>query len=752
MMGCKKLNELDKMLRMVKKSDLLFGGLDVLLVGDFAQLDAVKQTSLHDALVQCTQQYITPKEHVMEAATLLARFKKFELTTLHRSEGCMKLKELLLRYRSLENSTSSITMEEVEDIGVLDKKFLTKNPKFKDAVMLVTTRREKSELSKKIGQRWAKDKGVPFYWWYKRPSKGGMSNEEADLISQAVYKYCPDVEGYYIQGAPCMLKRNISPPLGYANGSQGKMIGIVPKEGNVLPAGAPGEMIMIEPPEYIIMEVSHKKDKKKWTTIVACKLEKVSFDYKRDGKDKKFFCMSNSVNLKFAFTVHETQGQTLEKVLLLLGRKPGLSVGSITWSLLYVALSRTKELHDIKFFPCGWSGLNNFKHLTRLKPSTTFVKWNSGYRDHVWCPEILEQQSRRNEKYVENKLVRQGPGVSLDKTNDILKGYLLGLGYKVYCKTHREVLQKGVMAHMERKNLWKLGEDKAKFLTKRGSRKRKKSQVKKIVQRKSRKLSDGKKSESGNLAQKSGSVKAKRKLSKKKLPGNKKKSKKKEKVKEMLPERFLYPDELIFEKFLLDSKGYRIDPIQRDGNCLFASIADQVYGVPDLHETVRSWCVSYMKDNEEIYSHFIDDAHIDFNHYIEKLKTDGSWGGNPEIAALSQVFDCPIEVYRHSEIPTVVVSENSEGNTNHIIQIYYHNNHYSSVRPDQQGGQLFNFEAIQPGELEKQIALLEESHKPQKAIMSDPSLSDLEKVKKQSKVIDEAFHNYLRFYATKLIK
>ena len=70
-----------------------------------------------------------------------------------------------------------------------------------------------------------------------------------------------------------------------------------------------------------------------------------------------------------------------------------------------------------------------------------------------------------------------------------------------------------------------------------------------------------------------------------------------------------------------------------------------------------------MKDNEEIYSQFIDDAHIDFNHYIEKLKTDGSWGGNPEIAALSQVFECPIEVYQHSEIPTVVVSENSEGNT-----------------------------------------------------------------------------------------
>merc|ERR1712243_362703 len=148
MMGCKKLNELDKMLKMVKNNELVFGGLDVLLVGDFAQLPAVKQVSLHDALVQSTQHHIAPKEDVMQAATLLARFRKFELTTLHRSEGCMKLKELLIRYRSIEKS--SITMDEIKEIGVLDKEVLAKNTKFKDAVMLVTTRREKSELSKKI--------------------------------------------------------------------------------------------------------------------------------------------------------------------------------------------------------------------------------------------------------------------------------------------------------------------------------------------------------------------------------------------------------------------------------------------------------------------------------------------------------------------------------------------------------------------------------------------------------------------------
>ena len=41
--------------------------------------------------------------------------------------------------------------------------------------------------------------------------------------------------------------------IGYANGSRGKMIGILPEEGNVLPPGAPEEMMKIEPPKYVIM-------------------------------------------------------------------------------------------------------------------------------------------------------------------------------------------------------------------------------------------------------------------------------------------------------------------------------------------------------------------------------------------------------------------------------------------------------------------------------------------------------------------
>ena len=64
---------------------------------------------------------------------------------------------------------------------------------------------------------------------------------------------------------------------------------------------------------------------------------------------------------------------------------------------------------------------------------------------------------------------------------------------------------------------------------------------------------------------------------------------------------------------------------------------------------------------------------------------------------------------------------------------------------------MFNFQVLQPGDLQKQIALLE-AQKPQKDIISDNNLSDEEKAEKVSKVIAEAFDNYLTFYATRLIK
>ena len=319
-------------------------------------------------------------------------------------------------------------------------------------------------------------------------------------------------------------------------------------------------------------------------------------------------------------------------------------------------------------------------------------------------------------------------------------------------KTNREVLQKGIMHHMERQNLWKLGEDQAKFLSKRGSRKRKKSQVKKKVPCKKSKLSHEKKTSS---VEDSVAQKQKSQLSNKKLSAKKKKSKK-DKKQEKLPERYLLPDELEFHHFLLESKGYYINPMERDGNCLFRAVADQIYNDPNLYPTIRNWCANFMQEEKNFYQGFIDDD-MNFSAYISQLRQDGSWGGNFEIMAISEIYKCRVEVYEFSEEPRVVNNWDFQGSNNPPIRIFYRNNHYASVRSE--GDRNLIFQALQPGQLEQkmltQSKLLksDEFHDCNKSgkdlNLLDP---DMKYAIQLSKAIEESRKSFLRYYATLVVK
>ena len=343
---------------------------------------------------------------------------------------------------------------------------------------------------------------------------------------------------------------------------------------------------------------------------------------------------------------------------------------------------------------------------------------------------------------------------------DWLKGYLTGLGYHVLSKTRRLELRNRIITHMELKNLWNLGEDKAKFLSKRGCRKRKKLQVKKKVSRKRRKLSDDKKSESLNLVKNSGSEKAKRKIPKKKLHSKKKNSKKEEKE-EKLPKRYMYPDELLFDKLIFERKGYRINPIERDGNCLFRAVADQVYCNHNLYATVRNLCANFMQEEEKYFSEFLTDS-MDYTKYISDLRKDGAWGGNYEIIALSQIYKRSIEVYEHSEKPRMFQFPNNQGNNGPSIRLFYRNNHYASIKSDGVADLMFDFGRLEAGELEQQVvnlndlSIIKKSKKYQKRIESVHDLSlldpDTRQAIEESIAIEESEKAYLRFYASKLIQ
>ena len=76
---------------------------------------------------------------------------------------------------------------------------------------------------------------------------------------------------------------------------------------------------------------------------------------------------------------------------------------------------------------------------------------------------------------------------------------------------------------------------------------------------------------------------------------------------------------MVFDKFIFERKGYRINPIERDGNCLFRALGDQVYCDPNLHAHIRNLCANYMQEEEKYFSEF--EIHsLNYTKYISDLR------------------------------------------------------------------------------------------------------------------------------------
>ena len=108
MLGCRKLIELDTTLQKVKNNSAPFGGLDIILVGDFAQLPPVKQEPILDAMVNSTRLCTDPCELSLATTALMQRFKKFDLTEFNRIKSCSLLLSLLQRFRDFNIKGGSL--------------------------------------------------------------------------------------------------------------------------------------------------------------------------------------------------------------------------------------------------------------------------------------------------------------------------------------------------------------------------------------------------------------------------------------------------------------------------------------------------------------------------------------------------------------------------------------------------------------------------------------------------------------------
>ena len=82
-----------------------------------------------------------------------------------------------------------------------------------------------------------------------------------------------------------------------------------------------------------------------------------------------------------------------------------------------------------------------FKYLTKLKPPEKLRKWTEAYKSGWWNGSILQSNQLRKSSVIEAKLSKLGRDETLSLKNDILKGYLGGLGYGGLSNVLRSKLQ-----------------------------------------------------------------------------------------------------------------------------------------------------------------------------------------------------------------------------------------------------------------------------------------------------------------------
>ena len=119
----------------------------------------------------------------------------------------------------------------------------------------------------------------------------------------------------------------------------------------------------------------------------------------------------------------------------------------------------------------------------------------------------------------------------------------------------------------------------------------------------------------------------------------------------------------------------RVQKVNGDGNCLFSSVADQYFGDARLHYVVRFMCYNYLEQHPEFKS-------FETSSNISQGFNFGEMAGELEIAILSLIFNCRIDVYDSKK--NLILSHNNEAATGDVISLVYSNarTHYDSYYVD----------------------------------------------------------------------
>ena len=278
--------------------DHTFGGVSILLVGDFGQLDPIDDLSLADRTMRAADASKAVKGqffHVRLGRALVRTFQEaYLLKRVHRSECDMWWTESCLRLRdftcSYENDYLQWRLHDLDHGHLNDeqKKY------FEDEAVWLCARTE--DVGTRNGRKlayMAKNEGVMIH----RIKAINSHNTQKNASSGSYDGLRPVIN--IARGCKVLLTKNIATRYGLSNGTRGIVIGVVYGKGGI---GSFPEAIVIEAPGYCGPQFYDGHPK--WIPILPQTVTKVNSNYTRT--QFPLVCC-------FAMTINKSQGLTLQE-------------------------------------------------------------------------------------------------------------------------------------------------------------------------------------------------------------------------------------------------------------------------------------------------------------------------------------------------------------------------------------------------------------------------------------------------------
>ena len=376
-------SRVNQRLQQLRHNSLPFGGLGVILMGDFLQLPPIFGKALYKSALDGSTQ-----------GGLL--FRKFALHSFVQQMRAADDAEHTLNIDLFRTNPFPVTPNFLKSLRPLTALDVNQDPSWKDAQIVVTNNAERLSITKVQVIRFSKSRSIPIVSWRQPLSASSkLSDEDRNVL----YENIDELTGWFLCGAPAHLTTNVNPAKHLANGTEVVLHSLCLSsdvDGSVineqLKKATPGTIVTLPSPPTSVNVIVQGIRVQDWpgcqslvdgSCVIPLKLNKRPESLARsDGRMIKYHDFGYS--LAFSVTYHKIQGKTVNKLILDLNKNP---MSSLSLQSLYVGISRVRRASDLRILPplsfsnIGWTYLKGLHH------NKDYTCWSKSYKDHMFTGE-----------------------------------------------------------------------------------------------------------------------------------------------------------------------------------------------------------------------------------------------------------------------------------------------------------------------------------------------------------------------------